>query len=215
MSTQNIMHRAELVNSRMYNPQSNKHFRTSYYTEIHFEYNDEDVDIEVKVDTGSPYTIIGTGNRKLGDGIKESIKKIDNLIEKPPEDASGSPVHLKEVIVEWFMLTEDIIFPKIRIFFSDDIGEKAILGMDILSLFDFQYIRKEKTFYIHYPNNYLDDIKERSTNKEDNYINPDKIALIDNDNVENNQSSKNHQEYTQQDLEANFINGQLQQTSNK
>lgn len=180
MSTRNEIHRTELVNSRIYNPQRNKHFRTSYYTEVRFAYREEDVDIEVKVDTGSPYTIIGTRNRKLGDDIKESIEKMDNSNETVAEDASGSEVRLKEVIVEKFMLTEDIIFPKIRIFFSEDIGEKAVLGMDILSLFDFQYIRNDKTFYIYYANNYLEDIKRNSTNKEDDYINPDKIGLIDN-----------------------------------
>lgn len=213
MNDSNVRYRTELVNSRMYNPQRSKHFRTSYYTEVHFVYNDEDVDIEVKVDTGSPYTIIGTKSRKLGVDIQESIKKIDNSSEMMAEDASGSTVKLKEVIVEKFILTEDIVFPKIRIFFSDDIGEKAILGMDILSLFDFQYVRKDKTFYIHYPNNFLDDLKERSTNKEDVYINPDKIVLID--NVENNQSNKNYQKYTQQDLEANFIQNQINQMPDK
>lgn len=167
MSTRNEIHRTELVNSRIYNPQRNKHFRTSYYTEVRFAYREEDVDIEVKVDTGSPYTIIGTRNRKLGDDIKESIEKMDNSNETVAEDASGSEVRLKEVIVEKFMLTEDI-------------GEKAVLGMDILSLFDFQYIRNDKTFYIYYANNYLEDIKRNSTNKEDDYINPDKIGLIDN-----------------------------------
>lgn len=212
MSTQNIMHRTELVNSRMYNPQRNKHFRTSYYTEVHFLYNEEDVDIEVKVDTGSPYTIVGTGNRKLGADIKESIEKVNYSSETTAEDASGSTVRLKGVIVERFMLTEDIIFPKIQIFFSDDIGEKAILGMDILSLFDFNYVRKDKTFYIHYVDDYLEDLYRRSTNKEDDYIDPDKIALVDNkiDKESNNTNSK----FTVQDLEANWYNNLINKETN-
>lgn len=64
-------------------------------------------------------------------------------------------------------------------YFSEDIGEKAVLGMDILSLFDFQYLRERGssngTFWI---NNYvstLDVLKKRMLNKDIDYLDPSQI----------------------------------------
>ncbi len=72
---------------------------------------------------------------------------------------------------------------KIKLFFSEDIGNKALLGMDILSLFDFQYLKEKRqnygTFWI---NNYDEALKElqvRRLNKDIDYIDPILIAAID------------------------------------
>ena len=75
------------------------------------------------------------------------------------------------------------MIPRIKLYFSDDLGEKAVLGMDKLSLFDFQYLREKGcsngTFWI---NNYvstLDVIRKRMLNKEIDYLDPELIFDIE------------------------------------
>ncbi|MCM1183060.1 MAG: hypothetical protein NC337_06785 [Roseburia sp.] len=99
-------------------------------------------------------------------------------------DASGTELKLYGYVVENFRLTSDIILDKIKLFFSEDIGDKALLGMDIMSLFDFQYLKERRqnwgTFWI---NNYEDVLRElnnRKLNKDMDYIDPVLIANIDN-----------------------------------
>ena len=46
---------------------------------------------------------------------------------------------LLKCLLTWWIF----VFPKIKLAFSEDIGNKALLGMDILSLFSFMYNRKE------------------------------------------------------------------------
>lgn len=58
-------------------------------------------------------------------------------------EASGNKIDLKSYIVSDFYLTEDIVFDKILIYFSDILEDRAVLGMDILSLFNHSY-RLEK-----------------------------------------------------------------------
>ncbi len=89
-------------------------------------------------------------------------------------DASGTELKLFGYIVENFKLTDDIILDKIKLFFSEDIGSKALLGMDILSLFDFQYLKERRqnygTFWINNYDEALKDLQTRRLNKDIDYI---------------------------------------------
>ena len=54
----------------------------------------------------------------------------DAILESPVQgiayDASGTELHLYGYIINNFQLTEDITFDKIKIFFSEDIGDKKL-----------------------------------------------------------------------------------------
>ena len=86
-------------------------------------------------------------------------------------------------IVEDFRLTDEITLDKIKLFFSEDIGNKALLGMDILSLFDFQYLKEKRqnygTFWINNYDEALKDLQTRRLNKDIDYIDPILIAAVD------------------------------------
>ena len=98
-------------------------------------------------------------------------------------DASGTELKLYGYIVENFRLTDEITLDKIKLFFSEDIGNKALLGMDILSLFDFQYLKEKRqnygTFWINNYDEALEELQARRLNKDIDYIDPILIAAID------------------------------------
>lgn len=98
-------------------------------------------------------------------------------------DASGTELKLYGYIVEDFRLTDEITLDKIKLFFSEDIGNKALLGMDILSLFDFQYLKEKRqnygTFWINNYDEALKDLQTRRLNKDIDYIDPILIAAVD------------------------------------
>ena len=98
-------------------------------------------------------------------------------------DASGTELKLYGYIVEDFRLTDEITLDKIKLFFSEDIGNKALLGMDILSLFDFQYLKEKRqnygTFWINNYDEALKDLQPRRLNKDIDYIDPILIAAVD------------------------------------
>lgn len=157
------MHISELPNIRRERGSRYSSFRTSYYTRISFEYGENENKVEVKIDTGSPYTIIGTGSDRLNLDLIQHINNTDVKL-SPIENVSGGKVNIKECIVDNFKLTLEIILPKVKIFFSDDIQNKAVLGMDLLSLFDFNYAKRDKTFYLHYRDGYINALFEKMTN---------------------------------------------------
>lgn len=98
-------------------------------------------------------------------------------------DASGTELKLYGYIVENFRLTDEITLDKIKLFFSEDIGNKALLGMDILSLFDFQYLKEKRqnygTFWINNYDEALKDLQARRLNKDMDYIDPILIAAVE------------------------------------
>ena len=98
-------------------------------------------------------------------------------------DASGTELKLYGYIVENFRLTDEITLDKIKLFFSEDIGNKALLGMDILSLFDFQYLKEKRqnygTFWINNYDEALKELQARRLNKDIDYIDPILIAAVD------------------------------------
>lgn len=98
-------------------------------------------------------------------------------------DASGTELKLYGYIVENFRLTDEITLDKIKLFFSEDIGNKALLGMDILSLFDFQYLKEKRqnygTFWINNYDEALKELQSRRLNKDIDYIDPILIAAVD------------------------------------
>ena len=74
----------------------------------------------------------------------------------------GNPLHndrfvrteyyIEQYNVTDFKLTEGIVFDKLKLCFSDDLGEKAVIGMDILGLFEILYLFNDEhcngSFYL-------------------------------------------------------------------
>lgn len=162
------------------NPATKAFNRESYFTDIKFDLNTKPIKITTKIDTGATYTVIGMENSYIKP-FKDKLLK--SSMRGIAYDASGTELKLYGYIVEDFRLTDEITLDKIKLFFSEDIGNKALLGMDILSLFDFQYLKEKRqnygTFWI---NNYDEALKElqvRRLNKDIDYIDPILIAAID------------------------------------
>ena len=162
------------------NPATRAFNRESYFTDIKFVLNTKPVKITTKIDTGATYTVIGLENKGL---IRFKDKIMKSSMRGIAYDASGTELKLYGYIVENFRLTDEITLDKIKLFFSEDIGNKALLGMDILSLFDFQYIKEKRqnygTFWINNYDEALKDLQERRLNKDIDYIDPILIAAID------------------------------------
>ncbi len=178
--------------------------RDAYYTDIYFEIDNKKLSIPMKIDTGATYTVIGTYNQKI-----EKWRNIINnsSIKGKAFDASDTEIELKGYIINNFRLTPEIVFPKIRIFFSDALGSKAILGMDILSLFDFQY-KHEKgnmlgTFWINNYEQHLQKIESIMKKKNLDYLDTEQIFLLD--------EVHNTYKVNIQDLEATTIYNRLNQ----
>lgn len=160
------------------NPYKGNSFgRESYYTDINFKINNKKIDITAKIDTGATYTVFGLKNKRL-DTFAGIITKSEML--GRAYDVSGTELKLYGYIVDNFKLTDDIVFNKIKVYFSEDIGDKALLGMDILSLFDFQYLKeKSQTWGTFWINNHiyaLNQVTKRSLNNEMGYVDPNFIA---------------------------------------
>ena len=138
------------------------------------------MNVITKIDTGATYTVIGLENSYIKP-FKDKILK--SSMRGIAYDASGTELKLYGYIVENFRLTDEITLDKIKLFFSEDIGNKALLGMDILSLFDFQYLKEKRqnygTFWINNYDEALKDLQERRLNKDIDYIDPILIAVVD------------------------------------
>lgn len=170
--------RTELIKIR--DPFKKVFDRRSYYTKIEYTINNESIVASMKIDTGADYTVIGLTD----DCLSEHRKKIlqSNMIGRA-YDASGTELKLYGYVVENFRLTDEITFDKIKLFFSENIGSKALLGMDILSLFDFQYLKEKRqnygTFWINNYDEVLKELQAKKLNKDIDYIDPILIANVD------------------------------------
>ena len=171
----NIPHRKEISD------------RLSYYTDIWLTINEMRRSIKFKVDTGSPYTIIGMDSlKKIGIKIDNKILMERNITSL--NDASGNIVNIVPYKVDDFQLTDDISFEKIKIYLSSDITDRAVLGMDILSLFDFQY-KHEKgnmlgTFWINNYKEHLQKINNILKRKNLDHLDTEQIFLLDEFEIE-------------------------------
>ena len=162
------------------NPATKAFNRESYFKKTSFDIDNKTVKITTKIDTGATYTVIGLENKGL---IRFKDKILKSNMRGIAYDASGTELKLYGYIVENFRLTDEITLDKIKLFFSEDIGNKALLGMDILSLFDFQYLKEKRqnygTFWINNYDEALKDLQERRLNKDIDYIDPILIAVVD------------------------------------
>lgn len=162
------------------NPATKAFNRESYFTKISFDISNKTVKITAKIDTGATYTVIGLEHKGLI-RFKDEIQK--SSMRGIAYDASGTELKLYGYVVENFRLTDEIILDKIKLFFSEDIGSKALLGMDILSLFDFQYLKEKRqnygTFWINNYDEALRDLQARRLNKDTDYIDPILIADVE------------------------------------
>ena len=154
------------------NPITHAFNRESYFTRIRFKIDNNLVNVTTKIDTGATYTVIGLENSYIKP-FKNKILK-SNMI-GTAYDASGTELKLYGYIVENFRLTDEITLDKIKLFFSEDIGNKA--------LFDFQYLKEKRqnygTFWINNYDEALKELQARRLNKDINYIDPILIAAVD------------------------------------
>ncbi|MCI8901709.1 MAG: hypothetical protein HFH76_14035 [Lachnospiraceae bacterium] len=162
------------------NPVTHAFNRESYFTDISFDIRNKPLKITTKIDTGATYTVIGL----YGDGLEDFKKSImKSNMRGVAYDASGTELKLYGYIVDNFKLTDEIMLDKIKLFFSEEIGSKALLGMDILSLFDFQYLKEKRqnygTFWINNYNETLKELQIRRLNKDIDYIDPILIANVE------------------------------------
>lgn len=161
-------------------PKSGSLNRRAYYTNIRFIIENKKIQMKAKVDTGATHTIMGLKHNVLKPFVNKVIKSNNPI---GALTASDEEIKLYGYIVNDFRLTPDITIPKIKLYFSEDIGEKAVLGMDILSLFDFQYLREKGssngTFWINNYANTLEAIQKRMLNKEIDYLDPELIFDIE------------------------------------
>ena len=159
--------------------------RLYYYTDINFDIANTNVIMTLKLDTGSPYTIIGLSNFKKYKSAYNYIKSKCVEVRKI-YDASGTAIDISKLIVTNLQLTDDIVFEKISIYVSDIMKDKSVLGMDIISLFMHAYRldthSTSGTYWIH---NYEDSFKRFSNLKDENgYYNPSGIlSLTDKDDM--------------------------------
>jgi len=165
---------------RVPEPETNSTLRNKYYTILRFNCNELKLMHTVKVDTGASYTVISLNeinNRYIINEIKTKGVKEKSLF-----SATNTPINIFSYIVDELTLTEKIVFPcKVKIFFSDNIT-RSVLGMDILSLFDFQYLKEPRqikgTFWINNYTHVLKNIEKRKINTDNDYIEPMSIADI-------------------------------------
>lgn len=166
------------------NPATRAFNRESYFTDIKFGINSKSLKITAKIDTGATYTVIGLESSYLKP-YKSEIMQSD--MRGIAYDASGTQLKLYGYIVEKFRLTDEITLGRIKLFFSEDIGSKALLGMDILSLFDFQYLKEKRqnygTFWINNYDEALKELQARRLNKDIDYIDPILIASVDDNDI--------------------------------
>ena len=162
------------------NPATKVFNRESYFTKTSFDINNKTVKVTTKIDTGATYTVIGLENKGL---IRFKDKILNSNMRGTAYDASGTELKLYGYIVENFRLTDEITLDRIKLFFSEDIGNKALLGMDVLSLFDFQYLKEKRqnygTFWINNYDEALKDLQTRRLNRGIDYIDPILIAAVD------------------------------------
>lgn len=150
--------------------------RLKYYCDITYELNGEIIVSNCKVDTGSPVTIIGLHHRDLVRHINYVVR--DENIVNPLVSATGNTVTRYRLPVRNFELTDDIVFPEIMINFSEDIGSRALIGMDLLSMFTFKYSQKDKLISLFYEDNYLEQLHRKQMNRSITAIMPEMIADI-------------------------------------
>lgn len=152
--------------------------RRSCFVKVSFNLMNISSNINVKIDTGASRTVIGTNNAKIRQKIKDIILQ-EPVCKGRLESATGGEISYREVVVDDFYLTPDVVFPKIKLAFSEDIGSKALLGMDILSLFSFMYNRKEGELCLMDCDTVNRYIERHCFNKELGYVDPSLIAGID------------------------------------
>lgn len=202
------------------NPFRGNQARTSYYINVVLNIKNAKLPIPMKIDTGATHTIVGTEIDAMSE-IKDLL--IHNSIKKGTvKDASGSDIFTYAYIVEQLKLSDEITLPNVEIYFSKQLKEKAVLGMDILSLFDFRYQLDKKgsngEFWI---NDYQDAIERITTcgfYKNNNYIQSGMILTLDDapqSSKEKSQLSTKKGKYTKEDLQANYMNKRIKEENSK
>lgn len=172
-----IFRRTELCNTGIANNNAGSVTRFCYFTKLQFYLGGRYIDTEVKVDTGSYYTIIGADAIKLTKERRKALPIEDTG--RRLESASGHILNAKPIVVDEFRLTNELIFPQILIYISDDLKDKSVLGMDILTLFNFRYDRRDHTMWLYYEDDFLDRLKKRMFHHKKDYIDPGYIASLD------------------------------------
>lgn len=167
---------------KMGNPFNEGKFeRNNYYTDVKFELFGKKIEALFKIDTGASYTVVGLSNECVT-RFKDKILRTG--LKGTAYDASDSTLNLKGIVVQNFEVADRVTIPELLIFFSEELGTKAVLGMDILSLFNFQYVQERGyncgTFWLNNPEESLDKMLLNMKKKGLSYIDPVNILEIDN-----------------------------------
>lgn len=140
-----------------------------------------DFKFSFKLDTGSNYTVVGIDmlDKEI---IEYLIKNCTFCNNDSALDATDNKLRMFKLNVCAFYLTPDVCLNNLELFFSPDLHSKAILGMDILSLFEFKYIHEKKqrlgTFYLIEPKKVELELYNDCT-KLGKVIKPRNIMLLD------------------------------------
>lgn len=140
-----------------------------------------------KVDTGADYTVIGLDTIQE-DSCRDLILN-SNLPDARFCTASGEVINAKSFVVKDFMLAPEVIIPEIKLHFAESLGKRALLGMDILSLFNFQYIKDvgthNGTFWLNDPEDSIKELEKYKLNNDISYIDPDTLWSLEKSNALN------------------------------
>lgn len=202
------------------NPFHRNYSRTSYYIKIGFTIKGEKIEVPAKVDTGATYTIIGT---EIAGFLQFKDEIMHNYIAKGKAyDASDNDLDIYAYKVSNFKLSDDIIFPEVLINFSEKLGKKAVVGMDILSLFNFSYIKdpigSNGHFEVFNYNEVLEKLYSSKVYNDLGYIRPDMVLLLDDapqSSKEKSQLSTKKGKYTKEDIEANYMNKRIKEEKSR
>ena len=95
-------------------PKSGSLNRRSYYTNIRFSFEKKKIQLKAKVDTGATHTILGLRNNALKPFANKIIL---NNNQSSALTASDEEIKLYGYIVTDFWITQDILIPKIKLYF--------------------------------------------------------------------------------------------------
>lgn len=169
----------ELVKQKA--PEGGTRRRNKYYISCTYEIDGAIIASPFKMDTGADCTVIG-----LDSITKDTFKELilnSNLPDATFATASGEIFKAKSFVVNNFEIAPGIVIPRIKLHFAKELGKKALLGMDIISLFYFQYMpdggTHNGTFWLNNPEEILKTLDDYKLNNGIDYIDPDTLWSLD------------------------------------
>ena len=158
----------------------NRHNRMEYYTTITLvATKGVSEECEFVIDTGSHYTIISED--LLSDEFKRNIVQHKNDVVLA-SDVSDRLMTLVPITIKKFVLTPEVILKDTIIYLTHDVKRRAILGMDIFSLFEFVYKHERNqiigTFWLINPERMLTYLNNKYINN-NKTITPRSVMMLE------------------------------------